>query len=155
MVSGRLKEPREVLLFFRPPIDTEEVDYLDKQPRVAFTCPTHTINQLTQARNKSIVPNSKQRAAGDIADAGCLHDNCTRAAGRETAIPINDVGGYKAIFCSAPGNHCRYPGAAGKCNAADLNRAEQNGTLGFGGSRPASIRNMVADWVFGMPHNRG
>ncbi len=116
---------REVPRWIRPPPDRQEIDDLNKQPRLAAAGLAHDAHEVAQSRQKAIVSDPQQWATGYFPDACRLDNNRARAAARETLIPVENVGGYDAVFTGTPRNHGGHPGALGEFDGADLDGGEE------------------------------
>src|SRR6185503_17672244 len=105
-----LKESFEKLVHWRPAFHREKVDDLNEQARMTFAFTANRLDQFTQARNKAIVPDSKERPACDVADAGRFDDDRPRPPRREAPVPLDYVWSDKSVFGGSPRNHRRHPG---------------------------------------------
>src|SRR6266545_970252 len=152
MSVSDLQKAIEVLLFFRTPLYGKKVDNLNEEFRLTLTRISDSINQLAKSGDESIVTNSQQRSAGNIANPSRLDHQNPRLSFRESTIPIKVFLCDKAIFGGAPGHHCRHPGAAGSFYGSDPNRLEKQRPCGFRSGGPARLRNCMLDRVLKFPH---
>jgi hypothetical protein len=110
MPLADLQKLPEVLAGLGAPTNTQEVDELNEQARLACARLSHDVDQFAQARQEAIVTNAQQRAAGYVANAGRLDDYHCRTAAREALIPCENVVADEAVFRGAPRDHRRHPG---------------------------------------------
>ena len=127
------EKPLEEFLRIRAAADRQKIDQLHEQPGAARACPAHRFRQLTQTRQKAVVPDAQERPARHVADAGRLDHDGARRAAREPLVPFEHVLGDIALLGSPPRHHGGNPGALLERDRADIDRREQPRRGGFGG----------------------
>src|SRR4029079_16127719 len=76
MPIADLQDALEELAGIRATPDAQEIDELNEQAGLALARPSHDLDQLPQPRQKTIVTDAQQWAAGNVANAGRLdHDD--------------------------------------------------------------------------------
>src|SRR6185369_9791800 len=86
-----VKEAGEELVFGRSPFDSQEVNYLNEQASVTVATLIHRLNQMLQSRDESVVPDTQQRTACDIADPGGFDDDGSWTPRSKSSVPFNDI----------------------------------------------------------------
>src|SRR5262245_26193563 len=115
----------EELIWIGTALNCEEIYDLNEKPRLTATGFANCVHQLFQTGNKTIMPNSEQRATGNIPNAGRLDHQGAWPPGGKTPVPFDICFGYKSIISSSPGHHRRHPGAAPERQRSDSNRLEK------------------------------
>src|SRR5262245_36597654 len=116
--------------------DPEEVDDLDEHPGPTLARPAHGVDQLLEAGQEAIVPDSEQWPAGNVADAGRLDHERARLAAGEALVPLEHRGRHVTVLGRAPGHHRRHPRALGQVEPSDVERTEPaRCRRGLGGGR--------------------
>src|SRR5262249_37669862 len=152
MSHFKLQKSREVFFFFRPPPHRQKIYNLNEQSRMPSARLPHDLNQLTQARNETVMSDAQQRPARNVAHArGLDHDRAGTPLG-EAPVPVEDILRDKAFFGRPPRNHRRNPRPAFKRYAPDANRGKQQRRGGFFRRRPARVGKLVTYRIFRMPH---
>src|SRR5262245_35613282 len=125
MSHFELQKSRKVFFFFRPPPHSQKIYDLNEQSRMPSARLPHDLNQLTQARNKTVMSDAQQRPARNVADArGLDHDRAGTPLG-EATVPVENVLCDKTFFGRPPRNHRRNPRPAFKRYMPDANRREK------------------------------
>src|SRR6266404_959978 len=146
------KKSSKELIGFRSAFHCEKVDDLDEKFRLASARFASRLDQLFQSGQKSIMPDSEQGPARNIANTGGFDDQRGRSSFRETAIPIEIVLSDEAVFSRPPGDHRRHPGAACECERTDVYRLKEQRFYGLVSRGPARFRNRMLDGVRELPH---
>src|SRR5262249_28635715 len=133
--------------------DRQKVDQLNEQAGLATARLTHQAYELTQARQKSIMPRAQQRTARHIAYARRLDDDRTRLPLGESLVPFQHLGRDETLFAGPPRDHRRYPGSLRQSEASHLDRREQPGCRRFGRARPTVTLRGVPDALRRSPHS--
>src|SRR5207244_3104063 len=120
--------------------------------RLASARFTYCLDQLFQSGQKSIMPDSEQGPARNIAHTGGFDDQRGRSSFRETPIPIEIFLSDEAVFSRPPGDHRRYPGAACECERTDVYRLKQQRLYGLVSRGPERFRNRMPDGVRELPN---
>jgi hypothetical protein len=102
----------EVFFFFRSAIDSEEIDYLNEEPRMALTFLANGFYESAESVYETIVAYAKKRPARNVAYARRLDDQSAGLSFGESRVPVEYVLSDQPIFGRAPRNHSRNPGAA-------------------------------------------
>src|SRR6266567_8827394 len=125
MPRRNLKKTLEKFHRIRTALNRQKVDYLDEEFRVTLARVANGLYKFSQSRQKSVVADSKQRPARNIAHTGSLDYQCGRLAFSETAIPVEILLRHETIFGRSPGHHRRDPRTVLESNSSDLYRSKQ------------------------------
>src|SRR6185295_9700888 len=88
MVIVYYQKALKIFRLLRTSLDGEKVDDLNQEQRLPITCFTHNFNELAQAGNESIVADTQQGTARNIADARGFNDEHARPSFGKTLVPI-------------------------------------------------------------------
>jgi hypothetical protein len=149
---GDLQETRKVFFFLRTAPDRKKVNDLNEEFGLALAGFSYGFNQLSESRQKAIVANAHERAAGNVADTGGFHDQNPRPSFSKASIPIEIVVGNKTVFRRPPGHHRRHPGAIQDFQRPDPDRLVKERLGRLVGPGPASRQNGMLDWITKLPH---
>ena len=120
--------------------------------RAACARPLDGGDQLTKARDESIVADAEQRAARDVADARRLDDERAGPSGREPLVPLEHFVGDESLVGRAPGNHRRHPRALAQAQASGDEGREPPRPPCFVYGGPAGRQQWMTDIFRRMPH---
>src|SRR5712692_9350374 len=147
MTVGDFKKAPEVFRRIRSTFHRKKIDDLNKEFGMTFACFSNRLDQLFQSGQKSIVADSQEWSAGNIANAGGFNNQRAGSSCGESSIPVEAVLSDKTIFRRAPRHHRRHPGAAFQPYRANLNWFEKKRLLCLFRRGPTSFRNRMLDWV--------
>src|SRR5258706_16302885 len=125
MMFSDLEKSLKIFRPVGPALDCQKIDNLNEEFGLAVARGADCINQLPESGQKSIVTDSQERAAGNIANAGSFDDQGSRLTLGEASVPIQVLPGDKAIFSGTPGHHRRDPGARSQLERTNSNRLKQ------------------------------
>ena len=134
--------------------DSQKIDDLDEQPRLAAARAPHGVNEPPEPLDITVVADAQQRPARDVANAGRLHDDRAWPTAREPLVPGDDGIGGKAVIRRAPGHHRGNPGALRERQPTFLERREQARALGFLTRGNRAGLGGVANAFRRTPHNQ-
>src|SRR6266446_1770905 len=103
MMIGDFKKSLEKLCRIRPPLNGEKIQDLNKKTRSATTGFAHRLDKLAKPGKESIVTNTEQRSAGDVAHTGRFNHQCARLSFGKSPIPIKVCLRDKTVFRRPPG----------------------------------------------------
>ena len=154
MLVGYLQEPFEILFCHRAPVDAQEIDDLDQKPGLTPTRLANRLYEFAQSWNETIVADAKQWATRNVANAGCLYDDCTGPAFGIARIPVEYIPSHHPVFGRAPGDHGRHPGTLRKLDRPHSHRAEKARRFRLFTRRPRPRIRFVLDSFLRSPHAR-
>src|SRR6185369_7864287 len=142
----------KVFRTLRTSLHRKKINDLNKQQRLPIARFTHSLDELAQPGNKSIIADSKQWTTRNIAHTRRLNNKHTRPPFSKTAVPVEILLRDKAVLGRAPGHHRRYPRTTPCLELPYRNRTEEPRLSRFFCRGPARLEYLVPDWIRKFPH---
>jgi hypothetical protein len=142
----------EEFVRIRTPANGQKIDELDEESRLSRARAADRLDQRSEPREEPRIADPQKRPARDVANAGGLDDQGTRAAPGKALIPGEHVGRDQAIVGRAPRDHRRNPCPLAERLRTHRNRLEEPSVESLRRRRPAARSRVVANALGGSPH---